>query len=384
MNFGPCPKCGLMQILREKCRSCGKPLDGSTGAAHGKSASSPSHAPSLGSPRITAEVKVTPSPSPAPPPLAMDESPVEPPPKKTDQGQTRQLSFKGAGGALFGIQLVNLFLTIVTLGFYSFWAKTKVRNYLWSQTELEGDRFVYHGTARELMNGSFKVGMFVFVPLIILELVAKLTGTNLVAQIVVGVLAYAMIIVLTPMALAGARRYRLTRTSWRGIRFSFRGATKEFVALFLGGGLLTVITLGLYYPFFDTRRQAFMVNNAWFGNRSFYFDGEGRDLFKPFLVAMLLFLPTLGLSWVWYLAARQRYFWGRTRLDEVRFKCTVTGVAAARSIPDQFPPSHRDPGDGLVLGHGPEHQLYLLVPDSRRRDGSGEGPAGGANSVGHR
>ncbi len=325
MNFGPCPKCGLMQILREKCKSCGKPLGGPKGAVSAKSTPPPDPASSPGSPKSTAEVKVTPSPSSVPPPLAMDEFPVEPPPKKTDPGQTRQLSFPGTGGALFGIQLVNLFLTILTLGFYSFWAKTKVRNYLWSQTELEGDRFVYHGTARELMNGSFKVGMFVFAPLIILELVGKLTGTNLVAQIIVGVLAYAMIIVLTPMALAGARRYRLTRTSWRGIRFSFRGATKEFVALFLGGGLLTAITLGFYYPFFDTRRQAFMVNNAWFGNRSFQFDGEGRDLFKPFLVAMLLFLPTLGLSWVWYLAARQRYFWGHTRLDEVRFKCTVTG-----------------------------------------------------------
>jgi uncharacterized membrane protein YjgN (DUF898 family) len=68
-----------------------------------------------------------------------------------------------------------------------------------------------------------------------------------------------------------------------------------------------------------------MVNNAYFGNRSFRFDGEGRDLFKPFLVALLLGIPTLGLSWVWFMAARQRYFWERTCLDEVRFRCTVTG-----------------------------------------------------------
>ena len=327
MNFGPCPKCGLMQILREKCRSCGKQLDGPTGVAHGKSASSPSPAPSLGSPKSPAEVKVTPSPSPTPPPLTKEEAsaPAEPSPKKAEPGEIRQPFFIGTGGALFGIQLVNTFLTIVTLGFYSFWGKTKVRNYLWSQTELEGDRFVYHGTAMELMTGFFKVMILIAVPLFLLELVPRFMGPSITILIIAKVLAFAMIIVLTPMALAGARRYRLSRTSWRGIRFSFRGATKDFVALFLGGGLLTLISLGLYYPFFDARRQAFMVNNAYFGNRSFRFDGEGRDLFKRFLVALLLGIPTLGLSWVWFMAARQRYFWERTGLDDVRFRCTVTG-----------------------------------------------------------
>jgi uncharacterized membrane protein YjgN (DUF898 family) len=39
---------------------------------------------------------------------------------------------------------------------------------------------------------------------------------------------------------------------------------------------------------------------------------------------MLLFIPTLGLSWVWYAAARQRYVWDHTRLDDVRFRCTVS------------------------------------------------------------
>lgn len=327
MNFGPCPKCGLMQILREKCRSCGKPLDGSTGADHGKSASSPS--PDLPSDNARSPVveSVTPSPIPAQPQLTRDEAaiPVETPTKKSDPEEIRRLSFEGTGGALCGIQLVNTFLTIVTLGIYSFWGKTKVRNYLWSQTELKGDRFVYHGTGMELMTGFFKVMILFAVPLFLLELVPRFMGPNIAIQVIAKVLAFAMIIVLTPMALAGARRYRLSRTSWRGIHFSFRGATKDFVALFLGGGLLTFITLGLYYPFFDARRQVFMVNNAYFGNRSFRFDGEGRDLFKPFLVALLLGIPTLGLSWVWFMAARQRYFWERTCLDDIRFRCTVTG-----------------------------------------------------------
>jgi uncharacterized membrane protein YjgN (DUF898 family) len=327
MNFGPCPKCGLMQILRDKCRSCGKPLDAPKGTAYVKSTPPASPDVPSGNARGPGDENVTSSPSPDPSLLEKEEEtvPVELPRKKEEPGEIRRLSFEGTGGALCGIQLVNTLLTIVTLGIYSFWGKTKVRNYLWNQTELRGDRFVYHGTGMELMTGFFKVMILFAVPLLLLELMPRFMGPNIALQIIAKVLMFAMILIFTPIALVGARRYRLNRTSWRGIRFSFRGQVKDFVALFLGGALLTAITLGLYYPFFDVRRQAFMANNAYFGNRSFRFDGNGRDLFKPFLVALLLSIPTLGLSWVWFMAARQRYLWEHTRLADVRFRCTVTG-----------------------------------------------------------
>jgi uncharacterized membrane protein YjgN (DUF898 family) len=97
------------------------------------------------------------------------------------------------------------------------------------------------------------------------------------------------------------------------------------VSLFVAGTILTSLTLGLYYPFFVTRRQAFMVSHAWFGSRKFDFDGRGRDLFRPFVVMVLLFLPTLGLSWFWFSARRQRYFTEHTRFGATRFRSEVTG-----------------------------------------------------------
>jgi uncharacterized membrane protein YjgN (DUF898 family) len=250
---------------------------------------------------------------------------ADPSPRKAVPKQTRQPTFEGTGGELFGIQLVNTLLTIVTLGIYRFWGKTKVRNYLWSQTGLEGDRFVYHGTGRELLNGFSKVMLCFALPMILLKTASRLMGPNLILKIAIPALAFVMAMVIVPLAFVGFRRYMLSRTSWRGIRFSFRGKLKDFAMLFLSGALLTAVTLGLYYPFFDVRRQGFMVTNSYFGNHPFQFDGEGRDLFKPFLVALLLTIPTLGLSWIWFMAARQRYLWGHTRLDDVRFTCSVTG-----------------------------------------------------------
>lgn len=301
-----CPKCGLMQLPRDTCQSCGRALDGSKGAGHGKSSFAPGS---------------TASPSPSEPIAVQIQRKSQ-----NDEGEEpRRLSFHGSGGTLFGIYLLNTLLTLFTLGIYSFWGKTKVRSYLWSQTELEGDCFVYHGTGKELMSG-FSKAMLVFgIPLTVLNMLPKFLEPREMLEIGSQVLTYIIVMFFIPVALVGARRYRLSRTSWRGIRFSFRGKTGDFMKIFLGGGLLTALSLGFYYPFFAVRRQEFMMENSYFGNRRFEFDGKGRDLFKSYLLALLLTLPTLGLSWFWFLAKKQRYFWRHTHLDAIRFQSTVTG-----------------------------------------------------------
>ena len=70
--------------------------------------------------------------------------------------ETRQLAFHADGGSLFAIWIVNTLLTLVTLGTYSFWGKSRIRRYLWAQIELGGDRFAYHGTGLELFVGWLK------------------------------------------------------------------------------------------------------------------------------------------------------------------------------------------------------------------------------------
>ena len=83
---------------------------------------------------------------------------VTTPPAETDSqpDQVRKLRFHGTGGSLFGIHIVNMLLTGLTLGIYYFWGKVKVRNYVFSQSEFEGDRFAYHGTGKELLLGWLK------------------------------------------------------------------------------------------------------------------------------------------------------------------------------------------------------------------------------------
>lgn len=236
--------------------------------------------------------------------------------------------YHGTGGSLFGLVLVNGLLTIITLGIYSFWAKTKVRQFHYSHTELDGDRFAYHGTGGELLSGALKAtGILMVLGLAFGLSMALLAGDQPSAEPpIVGIAVfYAAIGLLLVVAINGARKYRLSRSSWRGIRFSFHGQLGEFVGMMLKGTLLTIVTIGFYSPWFQSDRRAFFVNNARFGSEPFRYDGNGRDMFGQWIKTVLLTIPTLGLSWIWYAAWKHRYFWGHTTMRGGRFRSDVTG-----------------------------------------------------------
>lgn len=243
-----------------------------------------------------------------------------------DTGAIRRLSFHGSGGSLFGIHTVNLFLTLVTLGVYSFWGKVRVRRYLLAQSSLDGDRFAYHGSGKELLLGFLKALLVFVVPLGLLGLARDRLGLGLALKTLLSVMAYGLVVLFVAVVRVGARRYRLSRTSWRGIRFSFRGRVADYLKLYVVGSILTVLTLGFYYPVFATKQQAFMVSHSYVGSQRFAFDGRGRDLLAPFVVAVLLTLPTLGLCWYWFIAQQHRYFWNHTSVATARFHSVVTGA----------------------------------------------------------
>jgi uncharacterized membrane protein YjgN (DUF898 family) len=234
-------------------------------------------------------------------------------PRATEGPNAHRFNFHGSGGSLFGIQIVNLFLTLVTLGIYSFWGRVKVRKYIMSQSDFEGDRFAYHGTGKELLIGWLKAVVIIGVPIVALMLLSA------------GALVYVVFAVFMPVAVVNARRYRLSRTSWRGIRFSFRGEVMDFFKISIMGWLLTAVTLGIAYPIWQNWRQEFLVSHAYFGNRRFDYDGNGKDLLWSYVLNILLSLPTFGICWVWYWARVQRYYSEHTRIGGGNFRSTVTG-----------------------------------------------------------
>jgi uncharacterized membrane protein YjgN (DUF898 family) len=331
-----CPRCKAPEVTGERCPRCGvyvaayrASLETMRRGPVPRPAAPPSpNLASTGSAAATGSTAPPSSAGSAPPGATPDAVPpmTSAAPASTE---TRRLNFHGSAAALAGLAVTNVLLILLTLGVYYFWAKTRMRRYVLGETELEGDRFAYHGTGRELLVG-FARGMgVVLVPVLLLSVLPAVYGAPAAVRQSLSTLLWLLGLLVMPVAMVGARRYRLSRTSWRGIRFSFRGRVRDFVQLFVVGNILSSMTLGLYYPVYMTHRQKFMVQNAWFGSRKFDFDGRGRELVWPFARMVLLFLPTLGLSWFWFSARRHRYFTDHTRFGAARFHSTIAGGALA-------------------------------------------------------
>lgn len=233
--------------------------------------------------------------------------------QSAEPSSTRSIRFHGWGGSLFGIQIVNLFLSLITLGVYSFWGRVRIRKYMMSQTEFEGDRFAYHGTGKELLIGWVKAVVILAIPIVALVFFSA------------GAFVFLVFAAFMPIAIVNARRYRFSRTSWRGIRFSFRGGVLEFYKISIKGWLLTVLTLGIGYPIWQNWRQEFLVSHSYYGNKTFAYDGNGKACVWPFILHLVLSIPTFGICWVWYWARMQRYYWDHTTFSAARFRSSVTG-----------------------------------------------------------
>src|SRR5215471_4708083 len=89
-----------------------------------------------------------------------------------------KLQFIGEGLELFKIKLINIILTIATLGLYYPWAKARTLNYLYSQTHFEDSPFSFTGTGKEMFKGFMKaiLILLVFYGLLMVAIFTKSFG----------------------------------------------------------------------------------------------------------------------------------------------------------------------------------------------------------------
>src|SRR5258706_3719580 len=186
-------------------------------------------------------------------------------------------------GALFRLFYLNLIGTILTLGIYRFWAKTRMRRYVWSHVVVGGQGFEYTGTGKELLFGFLKALVVLVPPLILLGIIELLLDDPW--SSLVRCVQYVALVLLFVAGSYAARRYRMSRTRWGGIRFHQSGSPWRYTAIYLKGGVLLGLTLGLYAPYLRMRLAAYETDNLHFGSQPFAFSGGGRDLFKSWLIA---------------------------------------------------------------------------------------------------
>jgi uncharacterized membrane protein YjgN (DUF898 family) len=225
-----------------------------------------------------------PQPRPLPPPLPSPAS------FSGDRGDFRKLVTRGA------------MLELVTFGFYRFWLATDIRRHLWSHASIDGDAPEYTGRARELLIG-FLFALAILVPIYLAYFVISIETERY--KTFASIPLFLFFYLFGQFAIYRARRYRLTRTVWRGVRFWMDGSGWAYAVRAAGWGLLTLLTLGALWPWREAALERYKMRHCYYGDLEGSFEGRGSELFKrgwklwlatlsPFILGVVLAVVSAG------------------------------------------------------------------------------------------
>ncbi|MCW3780563.1 YjgN family protein [Defluviimonas salinarum] len=198
-------------------------------------------------------------------------------------------SYSGGRGPLFGLAFRTALLTLLTLGIYRFWAKTRIRKYIWSSIRLGGDTLEYTGTGLEKFLGFLVAVVVLAVYLGLVQLVLFYFGLHFVVepqteaeilmQMSVFYLSFFALVPLMLFARYRARRYMLARTRFRGIRFGMDKAAWGYVWRAIGHGILTFLSLGLLLPRQTFWLEKYKTDRSHYGDTRFVQGGKWTALY---------------------------------------------------------------------------------------------------------
>lgn len=229
--------------------------------------------------------------------------------------------FTGDGLEIAILILKNLFFTIITIGIYRPWATTNMRRYVWGHMTFLGDRANYTGTGKELFHGWLKLFGLFFVLYLIVSLLSWFTPF-------LGFLILPVYAIIFGLAIYSGLRYRLSRTTWRQIRFGAdknEQLTKEFMKQYLMGAFLTLITLGIYTPWFKSKLRRFLTDKSRFGTMHFSYTGDDGEYAGVFWKGFLFTILTLGIYGAWWMRDLIEYRWKHTKFMGHAFSFDLKG-----------------------------------------------------------
>lgn len=255
-------------------------------------------------------------------PLGPPQPPPVPPPMP--------IAFTGNRKEFFRLVARGAGLELVTVGFYRFWLTTDIRRHLWSNTQIDGDAPEYTGRGKELLIG-FLVALAILVPIYLGYFLVGIEAEHLKAFASLPLVAFFYI--FGQFAIYRARRYRLTRTVWRGVRFWMSGSGWLYALKASLWGLLVVMTLGFALPWREAALERYKMRHSYYGDLQGSFEGRGWEFFKrgwwlwllmPFALSSYVFAPFAyaafkAIEWRWWLSG--------IRFGEVRLESTLSRSA---------------------------------------------------------
>ncbi|PUE06368.1 hypothetical protein B9Z51_16265 [Limnohabitans sp. T6-5] len=209
------------------------------------------------------------------------------------ENKSYPLSFTGRGSEYFKIWIVNILLSILTLGIYSAWAKVRTQRWFYGHTVLDGQSFTYLATPQQLLKGR----------LIALAVMVVYALSSHFLPILAVVLMVALF-VASPWLVVAGLRFHARMSAYRGIRFDFTGSVKEAAVVYVWLPLLMPFTLGLILPYLSYRQVRFVVDHTHYGDTQGRFQGGVKQFWKVYLIAFSLLLIPVVLGVLGFFVAR--------------------------------------------------------------------------------
>jgi uncharacterized membrane protein YjgN (DUF898 family) len=210
--------------------------------------------------------------------------------------------FVGSRSALFWLALKSGFWTVLTLGFYRFWMKTRLRRWYWSSIRPGGHPLEYVGDPLEKLLG-FSIAVVILTFYIgIVNLLLMFVSFSVFESSFVGYFASVLgVIPVWFYAQYRARRYVLGRTRWRGVRFGLEPGAWGYAWRALVHWVITICTAGVLWPRMTFYLEKYKTDRTFFGSAKLVQGGRWQMLIPaamPFAIAVLS-LGVLGVWIVW-------------------------------------------------------------------------------------
>lgn len=197
----------------------------------------------------------------------------------SEEVRREPFTFTGTAKEYFGIWIVNVLLTIITLGIYSAWAKVRRLRYFYGNTQLAGASFDYHARPTQILVGRIIVLVLLAAYNIVLNLLP-----------VFGLVLIPLFLLAMPWFIYRGLRFSARVTSYRNVRFDFKGSYGGAFVAYIVGPLLAVVSVGILVPFASRWAWRYQLNNLTYGDRPVTSDPRVGAFYRQWWVPVILLL----------------------------------------------------------------------------------------------
>jgi uncharacterized membrane protein YjgN (DUF898 family) len=192
--------------------------------------------------------------------------------------------FSGKGFEYFKIWIVNILLTLVTLGIYSAWAKVRNHQYFYGNTKLNDSTFEYTAKPLQILKGR----VIAFILLIAYSVLTKAS------PMLAGILGLVFLLAL-PWIVVKSLQFNARSTSYRNIAFRFQGGIGGAAKAFILWPILGVLSLGILMPLAWKKQLQYTIGNHAYGTSRFGFDVSVKEYYKMLGMILVCSLVVAGL-----------------------------------------------------------------------------------------